>query len=187
MVKTKIELKFSFLAVLSVILCTDTEGTALQCLLACALHEAGHIIAMLFSGNPPEKIVFAGGGIKLKGKNDKNPAVIIGGCFVNFILFGIFYFLSSNYSFKLFGIINLLTGVFNLIPVCPLDGYHLLEIVLIKLISPEKVGKALKITEITACVLSAPFILIFFFRGSVNFSLVIFLFYLFVVDIIENL
>ena len=186
MVKTKIELKFSFLAVLSVILCTDTEGTALQCLLACALHEAGHITAMLFSGNPPEKIVFAGGGIKLKGKNE-NPAVIIGGCFVNFILFGIFYFLSSNYSFKLFGIINLLTGVFNLIPVCPLDGYHLLEIVLIKLISPEKIGKVLKITEITACVLSAPFILIFFFRGSVNFSLVIFLFYLFVVDIIENL
>ena len=187
MVKTKIELKFSFLAVLSVILCTDTEGTALQCLLACALHEAGHIIAMLFLDDPPEKIVFAGGGIKLKGKNDKKPVVIIGGCFVNFVLFGILYFLSSNYSFRLFGTINLLTGVFNLIPVCPLDGYHLLEIVLIKLISPEKVGKVLKITEITACVLSAPFILIFFFRGSVNFSLVIFLFYLFLVDIIENL
>ncbi len=187
MVKTKAEVRFSFPAVLSVILCTDTEGTAVLCILACTLHELGHIIMMLFEGKSPEKIIFCGGGIRLSGGINRSIPVIIGGCAVNFILFGIFYGLCSDYSLKLFGMINFLTGLFNLMPVQPLDGYHLLEKLLIKAISPEKVGAALRITEITACVLSAPFIILFFLNSGVNFSLVIFLFYLFVVDIVEKM
>lgn len=187
MVKTKIEVRFSFLAVLSVILCTDTEGTALQCLLACALHETGHIITMLFHGTGPEKIVFGSGGIRLKGKNEKSLPVIISGCLVNFTLFGFFYFLCNDYRLKLFGMINLLTGLFNLAPIHPLDGYNLIEMLFIRLMPAEKVGNVLKIAEIIACIVFAPVIIIFLFNGRVNFSLVIFLFYLFVVDIIENL
>ena len=186
MARTKFNVKFSFPAVLAVILSTDTEGTALLCILACALHETGHIITMFLSGNPPEKISFCGGGIRLSGGTKTIP-VIISGCFVNFALFILFWFLGTSDKLRLFGMINLLTGIFNLIPVQPLDGYNLLEQLFIRFFPVERVISAMRITETTAAILSAPLIILFFLNGTVNFSSVIFLFYIFVVDIIENL
>jgi len=78
-------------------------------------------------------------------------------------------------------------GIFNLMPISPLDGYNLLEKILIKLLKPENVGPVLKMTEITACLVCAPLIIIFFLNGEINFSSVVFLFYLLVVDIIEKM
>lgn len=186
MVKTRAEIRFSFPAVLAVILCTDTKGTALLCLIACALHEIGHIAVMYATGRPPERIIFYGGGMKLTGGGKSIP-VIISGCAVNFLLFAAFYFFGGDYNLRLFGVINLLTGLFNLMPVQPFDGYNLLERLLIRLLTPEKIASVLKITEIITCVAAAPLIVIFFLNGGVNFSSVVFLFYLFVVDIIEKM
>ncbi len=182
----RIEIRFSFPAVLAVILCTDTSGTALLCLLACALHEIGHIAVMCIDGRLPEKIVFYGGGMKLTGGGKSIP-VIISGCAVNFLLFAAFYYFAADYNLRLFGVLNLLTGLFNLMPVQPFDGYNLLEKLLIRFLPPEKIASVLKITEVAACAAAAPLIVIFFLNGGVNFSSVVFLFYLFVVDIIENL
>ena len=186
MAETRAEIRFSFPAVLAVIFCTDSEGTALLCLLACALHELGHIAVMCLSDRPPEKIIFYGGGIKLTGGGKTIP-IIISGCAVNFLLFAAFYFFAADYSLRLFGVINLLTGIFNLMPVQPFDGYNLLEKILIKLLPYEKSAALLKIAEITACAVAAPLIVLCFLGGEMNFSSVVFLFYLFVVDIIENL
>lgn len=186
MVKTKAEMRFSFPAVLALILCTDTKGTALMCLLACALHEIGHIAVMYAMGCPPERITFYGGGMKLTGGGKSIP-VIISGCAVNFLLFAAFYFFGGNYDFRLFGVINLLTGLFNLLPVQPFDGYNLLEKLIIKLFPPERAISLMKAAEIVACVVITPLIILFFLDGNVNFSSVVFLFYLFVVDIIEKI
>ncbi len=187
MVKIKPELRFSFPAVLAVILSTDTEGTALLCLLACGLHELGHIIVMLIEGRPPERIIFYGGGIKLSGNKSNSIPAIISGCLVNFTLFGIFYFFGGNYTLKLFGMINFLTGFFNLMPIQPLDGYYLLEKAVIRLFPAERIAAVIKFVEIAASVIFAPMIIALFLHGEMNFSSVIFLFYLLVVDIIENL
>ncbi len=179
-------MRFSFPAVLALILCTDTKGTALLCLLACALHEIGHIAVMYAMSCPPERVVLYGGGMKLTGGR-KNIPIIISGCAVNFLLFAAFYFCADNYELQLFGVINLLTGLFNLIPVQPFDGYNLMETLMIELLPSERVAPVLRVTEIIACALCAPVIILFFISGEVNFSSVVFLFYLFVVDIIENL
>ena len=186
MFKTRITMRFSFPAVLALTLCTDTKGTALMCLLACALHETGHIVVMYAMGCPPERITLYGGGMKLTGGGKSIP-VIISGCAVNFFLFAAFYFFAAEYNLRLFGVINLLTGLFNLMPVQPFDGYNLLERLIIKLFPPEKAISVMKAVEIVACVVISPLIILFFLGGNVNFSSVVFLFYLFVVDIIENL
>lgn len=182
----KPEIKFSFPAVLTVLICTDTVGTAFLCLAACVLHELGHIIVMLSEGRPPEKIIFYGGGIKLSGRTSKSLAAISGGVAVNFILFVVFYFFSPDYRLQLFGMINLITGIFNLIPIKPLDGYFFLEKLILRLFAPAAAIKFMHIAEITAGLLSAPLIILFFINGEVNFSSVIFLFYFFVVDILEK-
>ncbi len=185
--KIKPEIRFSFPAVLAVILCTDTEGAAVLCLLTCGLHELGHIFVMLICNNPPEKIIFCGGGIRLSGNTHKTVPVIIGGCTVNFLLFTVFYPFTPFYTLKLFGMINLLTGLFNLVPVKPLDGYFLFEKALIRFISPEKIDRVLRITEIIASLLFVPMIILFFIMGMMNFSSLIFLFYIFAVDIFEEM
>ena len=186
MVKTGFEMRFSFPAVLAVILSTDTVGTAFFCLLACGLHEMGHIAVMFLSSNPPEQIILYGGGIRLKG-GFKTIPVIISGCCVNFVLFFIFWFLGNSDDLKLFGMINLLTGIFNLIPIQPLDGYNLTEKAVLRILPAEKISVIMRIVELSASLLSAPLIVMFFINGYVNFSSVIFLFYIFVVDIMENL
>lgn len=186
MVRTELEISFSFPMVLAIVLCTDTQGTALLCLLACTLHEAGHIVVMYIGGRPPGKITLYGGGMKLTGGGKSIP-VIISGCAVNFLLFTTFYFFCTDYNLKLFGVINLLTGLFNLIPVQPFDGYNLLERLTISFMPPEKAVCVLKFVEVAACIASAPLIILIFFNGGVNFSSVVFLFYLFVVDIVEKM
>ena len=186
MFKTKATMRFSFPAVLALILCTDTKGTALMCLLACALHETGHIVVMYAMGCPPERITLYGGGMKLTGGGKSIP-VIISGCAVNFFLFAAFYFCADDYNLQLFGVINLLTGLFNLMPVQPFDGYNLLERLIIKLFPPERAISVMKAVEIVTCVVISPLIILFFLGGNVNFSSVVFLFYLFVVDIIEKI
>jgi hypothetical protein len=72
-------------------------------------------------------------------------------------------------------------------PVQPFDGYNLLERLMIRLLAPERVMTVLRVTEIIACAVAAPLIIMFFLEGNVNFSSVVFLFYLFVVDIIEKM
>ena len=186
MAKTRLEVAFSFPMVLAVVLCTDTKGTALLCLLACVLHEMGHIAVMCAKGRPPEKITLYGAGMKLTG-GGKSISVIISGCAVNFMLFTAFYFFTADYNLRLFGAINLLTGFFNLMPVRPFDGYNLLERVTVMFLSPEKAVSVLKVVEIAACIISAPVIILLFFGGGLNFSSVVFLFYLFVVDIVEKM
>ncbi|MBQ8902968.1 MAG: hypothetical protein IJY73_01540, partial [Oscillospiraceae bacterium] len=79
------------------------------------------------------------------------------------------------------------TGLFNMIPVQPFDGYNLLERIITSFLSPEKIAAVLKWIEIVACVAAAPVIVVFFLDGWVNFSSVVFLFYLFVVDIMEKM
>ena len=182
----KVEMRFSFPAILAMILCTDTEGTAILCLLACGLHEVGHIFTMYVMGCPPERITFYGRGIKLTG-GGKNIPVIISGCAVNFLLFTAFYFFTDDYNLRLFAVISLLTGLFNLMPVQNFDGYNLLERVITRFLPPERIASVLKEAEIISCIVVVPLIVIFFLGGEVNFSSVVFLFYLFVVDIIENL
>ena len=141
---------------------------------------------MYAMGRPPEKITFYGGGMRLSGGGKSIP-VIISGCAVNFLLFAAFYFLSDGYNLRLFGMINLMTGLFNLMPVQPFDGYNLLERLIIQLMSPEKAISVLAVVENAACIAVVPLIILFFLGGNVNFSSVVFLFYLFVVDIIEKI
>lgn len=185
------EVRFSFPAVLSLLLCTDGAGTALFCLLSCMLHEVGHILAMLLDGRPPRRITFYGGGILLSQEGFGSVRALLGGVAVNLLLFFVFFFYGiwrgGSSRALLFGAVNLLTGGLNLLPIRPLDGGRLLERALLRLLPPERVPRLMRGIETAAGLLLVPSVIFFFARGMIGFSSVVFLIYLLAVDFLEKL
>lgn len=182
--RVKIRVSFSFFAALSLLICTDKQGTAILCLLACFLHELGHLCVLFGEGNIPRSITLRAGGIRLDCGNRRSVPALLGGCFVNFLLFNILYI--SGVENQLFAVINLLTAALNLLPIRPLDGGLLLEQFLCRHIRAEKVDKAIYLTEAivgTAAILSGIYL---FTRGAVSASSGLFLAYLLGLEILEK-
>lgn len=183
----KLEAGFSFFAVLGFLICTDREGTALLCLLSCVLHELGHLAVMCAEKRPPEKIKLYGGGMHIIGGSVSFPAVSAG-CAVNILLFCVFFLVPwESRELRLFGVINLLTAAFNLLPFGELDGKLMLDRALIRAFPPEKAAKLSFLCEtvFTAVIIPAAAVLVF--SGYMNISALIFFFYIFAVEISEKI
>lgn len=180
------EVRFSFFAALGFLICTDREGTLFMCLAACTLHELGHLAVMLAEGKPPSSVLFYGGGIHIRG-GSTSLAAVSAGCAVNLLLFVLFWFFPANGTgLKLFAVIDLLTAVFNLIPVGQLDGKAILEKISVKLLSPEAAMRLCDICEKTAAALMVPAAVVLVFTGYLNISALVFFFYLFASELIER-
>lgn len=118
----KIYFEFSFFFTVSIISLYNEEISG-KALIACILHEMGHIFAMNFEIS---SVTFSASGIKIvpKGYRIKSLReeilILLAGPFVNFILFIIF-------GVSEFGIINLVLMIYNLLPINSLDGGRILK------------------------------------------------------------
>lgn len=185
--RVRLKLRFSFPAVLALLLCTDGEGTAILCLIGSLLHEMGHLIIMLLEKKPPSEIILYGGGIHIHGGSHSFLAAS-GGCIMNILLFGAFWFLLPDRgNFRLFAVINLILCAVNLLPIKELDGRRILECCFIGAMSPEKAIRAVDIAERVALILVLPAVILLVFSGYMSFSAIIFFFYLLAVDIFDKM
>ena len=91
--------------------------------LVCALHEAGHIIAVKLTGGEIRKIEFSFFGIVMTAAPPvsvkKGTAVLLSGPAVNFLIWAILLLNGKN---GLFCQLNLAACVFNMLPLSFLDG-----------------------------------------------------------------
>ncbi len=185
-----IKLDFSFFAIFTLFLCFDATGYGLMSIAACLFHECGHIAVMVYQGNSPSEMTFYGGGIKLSGMDKGNDLlVIIAGSLVNFVLAGGAFIFSDGSSIYplIFATLNLIIGVLNLLPVGYLDGKRLLELVCLKRCSAAQTIWILKAAETVSVVLMAGIGILLFLSGYINFTVVIMLIYLFVLDILPKI
>lgn len=180
----KIRVSFSFFAALSLLICTDKKGTAILCLIACFLHELGHLAVLFGEGNIPRAIVLRAGGIRLECGNNRSTPALLGGCLVNFLLFSLF--IISGKENQLFAIINLLTAELNLLPIRPLDGGLLLEKMLCRHIRAESVDAVMRVIETVVGLLTIVAMACSFVKGAVSASSILFLAYLLGLEIIEK-
>ena len=104
------------------------------------MHELGHSLVAMRQGIEVKSItLFIFGGLASLAEESKTPGnafwVAIAGPLVSFVLFGIFTLLQINLAVAapingvlgLLAYINLLLGLFNLIPGLPLDGGNILK------------------------------------------------------------
>ncbi len=126
---TKIYISFLFCITVLFFAIIDKNGYLFYVLTASLLHEIGHIIMLCFFKNAPNEINFLLGGIEFNTNNllnsKNNILVSLSGPIVNILLFVVFYKININFS-----AINLLLGLFNLLPFCGLDGATILNEIL---------------------------------------------------------
>lgn len=122
-------------------------------LLCSALHEMGHICALLLFGSYPDEINFGIFGVRIQQNryilsDCRQALVILCGPLVNIILFALFLladFICESRFFLMISAVNLVLGVFNLLPVLPLDGGRILLAVLDFLMSEKTAYKIMRI------------------------------------------
>ena len=185
--KTSISIKFSFLATVALLTLSETSASVFMSLMSCFLHETGHLLAMFLFGVKVKKIILYGAGIKiirgysLKEKK-KEFIILISGCLMNIIMFLLFFFLKGD-SFKTFAVINLVTAIFNILPIKSLDGGAIL------LLLTEEKPQLFTFVNILTTIITPLFVVVFillFSRFRINPSLLISGVYFFIFSLMDN-
>ena len=168
--RTSLRLDFSFFAVVAIYLLLDKSGFGLAALAACAMHETAHLIAMALLGVPVEQVTLYGAGIRITSRLDKvkplyKVIILSVGCVTNFVAAIVFWNVREYAAF----VVNLYTGIFNLLPIGELDGAKLLETAVIRCCRAENVDKIMRISAIATSVICL--ISVIAIGGNVSFSL----------------
>lgn len=125
-----LEITDSFILMLALLLFFDSEGLLPAFLMAAMLHETGHVLALWATGGELRRLrVTAVGGrmdCVLPESRARRFAVHLAGAAMNFAAFALFRALGCY----LIAGANLVLGGFNLLPVCPLDGYACIDALL---------------------------------------------------------
>ena len=143
---------FSFFAVAAVFMLFFGGGFWREALVACAVHELSHLLVMNFCGAAADRITFYGAGIRITSGRvegcsfSRRLAVYAAGCAANFALFAAMLAL----GFESGAAVNLLVGIFNLLPFGELDGGAIIRMLLIRFAQPARVDTLLHIAEISA-------------------------------------
>jgi Zn-dependent protease len=179
-------LHFSFFATVSLLILLENNSYALWALYACIIHETGHIIAMSLVKQRIEKLCFYGAGIKIincRTTEQKSFAeeafVLSAGCLSNIAVYiVIFLFFGNNKNILFFGIINLMIGLFNLLPVNAFDGGKLLVLLFYKAFSVDIASEMETYLKKINVFIVLAVIIAFALYGCTNFTLYITLLYL---------
>ncbi len=190
--KTKIEVSFLFIALLSLVILTDTTGLIIPTVIAVILHEFSHLLAMYYFGCSPKKIKIIPAAIEITRdfcqKNSQEIIISLAGSVANILTFLITYFLffkGKNIIFLNFAVVNFVIGFFNLLPLKSLDGGNILFKILCFKLSAEKSERILNIINFIiglAGILVGVFLII---NGKINLSVIIMSIYIILSVIIK--
>lgn len=184
-----IEFKISFLlvSVFAIITLFDRQCKLFICFLSAFLHESGHIFAMCKNNCKPKSVICNLFDIKIIDNKraltsfSANLIIVLSGVIVNFLaaIFSyILYYFSQIEIFFTVSAVNLLMGVFNLLPVSNLDGGQALYLILTKKLSFETADKIIDLLTILLIMPTAVIGFIILFNSKYNFSLLLVSIYL---------
>lgn len=116
------KIDFSFFMFTALIFLTNNYRNIIMFFTACAVHELGHLLAMLFTGAEIKSILISGLGINIMQSREnlissgRSLFILSGGLILNLLIFisGIFCSDFTQINFMLF--------VFNILPFRNLDG-----------------------------------------------------------------
>ena len=189
---SEIYISFLFVAVISLMLATDKTGLALPTLFAVSLHEIGHLLAMWIVGTPPKSIRLIPASVQITrsiSSRYKNDIIVaLSGPLVNFALFltlYINYLIFGNEGILYYSFINLIVGLFNLLPVTGLDGGTVLFSVIAKKRDINRAMLTLRIISLCLGAVCLFLAITLTLRGKLNVSVYIISVYLFLSVLIK--
>ncbi|NBH78160.1 hypothetical protein D3Z52_08230 [Clostridiaceae bacterium] len=122
-----LEVSDSALVMLALLFFFDSEGLLLPFLAAAALHELGHLLALRLTGGTLRRLCLTAAGGRmdciLPDGRLACCAVHFAGPAANLAAAALF----RTLGFPLFAGANFVLSAFNLLPICPMDGYACLE------------------------------------------------------------
>ncbi len=189
---TKIYVSFFFCAVFTIMLAFDRTGLILPTFFAVLVHETGHLFAMWALDCEPNQIRLIPSSIQVVSSFSKRYRndIIVAFCgpIVNFVLFATLYFnylAFGNVLVLYYGLLNLIVGVFNSLPVLGLDGGTILYSFLAKRGDSSRATLIVKLITVITAVLIIAVAIIFTVKGKFNLSVYIIGIYLFMVCLIK--
>lgn len=176
-----------FFAVCAFFLAGEMRLNFAYAMIFSALHETGHILALLFYGRKPKNITFGFSGIRIETDSaslsyKQECVVALCGPLVN-LIFIIFFMLTDISGTAL--IIN--TGLFvvNMMPVKSLDGGRFVYSLLSVFIDEKRVMLIMNILAIITAFILVSVMILSLVTGFVNTSFVLFTVFLVLVIISE--
>lgn len=189
---TEFYISFLFAAVITAMLAFDKTGFVLPLFFAVLVHETGHLAAMWVLDCAPKRVRLVPAAVEITTKigNGGKYEIIIALCgpAVNLLLFGtlfVNYLAFGNDGYLTNALINLLIGVFNLIPVTGLDGGTVLFNLLCRKNDPSRAGLIMRIINFSVAAAALVTAVTLCFKGQFNLSFFILALYLFVMSIIK--
>lgn len=189
---TEIYVSFLFAAVLSFMLAVDRTGLCIPTFFAIFIHEMGHLLAMWATDCQPVAVRLIPASVQIirgfpKKKYGEVAIALCGPCanivvflalFINFCAF------KTDLSLR-FGILNLVIGVFNLLPVIGLDGGTLLCLFISKFTDIYKAESIVRIITAAFAFISFVVGVYLWVSGKANLSVFIVAIYLLVCSMIK--
>lgn len=126
----RVKVSYPFIFLVSILVALDDGNKLIMTICAMLIHEAGHIFGLMFKKIPFKKITvgITGANIiygdkKLTSYKDDIVIAVMGSCF-NFAAVIMSLAIESYYvcDMSFFVGINVLSGMFNMLPIMPLDG-----------------------------------------------------------------
>ena len=190
---TEIYISFLFAAAVTIMLLTDKTGYMLPALFAIVLHEMGHLFMMWILECSPKRIKLIPASVQITApfqKRYRNDFLVAAcGPFVNILLFLTLYFnylVFKNEVTLYFALLNLVIGVFNLLPLKGLDGGSILFCILEKSKGPAKAAVILKKITLVLAVAIILAAITLTERGKINISIYIMGIYLLIMSLLKN-
>ena len=189
---TEFYISFLFAAVITAMLVFDRTGFILPLLFAVLVHELGHLAAMWVLDCAPKQIRLVPAAVEITTKLQSGGRyeifIALCGPAINLLLFAILfvnYLAFGNEGYLTVGFINLLIGLFNLLPVTGLDGGTVLFNILCRKAEPSRAALIMRIINFSVALAALVIAVTLCFKGQFNLSFFILALYLTVMSVIK--
>ena len=189
---TEFYISFLFAAVITAMLVFDRTGFILPLLFAVLVHELGHLAAMWVLDCAPKRIRLVPAAVEITTKLPSGGKyeifIALCGPAINLLLFAtlfVNYLAFGNEGYLTVGLINLLIGLFNLLPVTGLDGGTVLFNILCRKAEPSRAALIMRIINFSVALAALVIAVTLCFKGQFNLSFFILALYLTVMSVIK--
>lgn len=193
--ETRYKIDFTFALTVTLMLLLCSEETVIISLFSSMLHETGHLMFMFIFRQKVSCVTFGSFGVRIDRQittqlSYKKEAIIaFGGIMINFLIaflgYLYYYLIDSNFALKL-TMVNIIIGLFNMIPIEVLDMGRVIKYSLMSIRKDIDSDRILSIISALSVNILAVSTIAYTLKVAVNPSLIAVTIYLYVITLFKK-